>query len=476
MSFDPPDGVAAQPGESPLATYLRYAADYHSPNRDDVLIDLAGWVRRAVVTLGPPPVPIVALPGETPPQTQARYDADYHSPDRAAVLAQIAAWIAAGTLVDAGPCPFGGQQVVEPPPAMVARYVAHYHAADRDAVLARLMAWASPPVSRWPNSMPRAPLLPKEADDEDGRVYDTRPREFFVLPGAEPRHAHVDLIRGDAFTYLTPFAPSDINPICDTAWLVSIGQNTNFGNRMWYTPLLPLYPGDVQDAFLADYAKYNTHLLLQGSLDRGRVRATCEKARAAGLYAFVFDWDVATFRDLADVIAGAVIGLEVDKIGPAAIAAGDLDALIAETCTVCVPKGIRVWLHFTSSGGPRHEQHWAFPIPGTSYTNWWAQNDRLGVTGLMYESWMDYQGRMDSAGKMGAMMFYARQGLHYSSKCLLCACEIMSAPPFMGLVDGPFAWRRAAEMVCCPNGGIAGMAGVTGSFNGGMVDWNGQLI
>lgn len=314
----------------------------------------------------------------------------------------------------------------------------------------------------------RASLLPGEAGDDFGDVYIDPPPEFYAQAGARPQAAHVDLIRGDAFTYVTPFAPADINPACDTAWLVSIGQNTNFGNRMWYTPLLPLYPGDVQDAFLADYAKYNTHVMLQGSLDQALVRVTCQKARAAGLYAFVFDWTAATFSSLADCIDGAIIGLEVDKMGSGRIAAGELDALIADTCAVCVPKGIRVWLHFTSSGGPSHVQHWAFPSGGMSYTNWWEQNDRLGVAGLMYESFMDYNGDMDSAGKMGAMMFYARQGLHFSSNCLICACEIMSAPPFMGLVDGPFAWRRSAEMVCCPNGGIDNMAGVAGSFNGGM--------
>lgn len=321
----------------------------------------------------------------------------------------------------------------------------------------------------------RDALLPVESGDEYGNVSDTFPPEFLALPGAEPQFAHIDLIRGDAFTYETPFAPRDINPLCDFAWLQSIGQNTNFGERMWYTPLLPLYPGDVQDAFLADYSRYNTHLLLQGSLDLGLVRATCEKAKAVGLYVCVFDWDAGTFTTLLDVIDLAIIGLEVDKIGSAAIAAGELDATIATACARCVPKGIRVWLHFTSSGGPTHDQHWAFPVPGMSYTDWWAQNDRLGVAGLMYESWMTYGGDMDSAGKMGAMMFYARQGLHYSSKCLLCACEIMSAPPFMDKVNGPFAWRRATEMVCAPNGGVPGMVGVAGSFNGAR-KWEGSVM
>lgn len=320
----------------------------------------------------------------------------------------------------------------------------------------------------------RDPLLPVEAGDEFGNVSSTFPPEFLSIPGAEPQAANVDLIRGDAYTYTTPFAPSDINPLCDTAWLQSIGQNTNFGNRMWYTPLLPLYPSDVQDAFLADYSKYNTHLMLQGSLPIGLVRATCVKAKQYGLYVFVFDWVSQTFLNLLEVIDGAIIGLEVDKIGSDRIADGELDGVIAETCAACVPKGVRVWLHFTSSGGPNHVQHWAFPSGGMSYTDWWAQNDRLGVTGLMYQAW-DNTFEEDSAGKMGAMMFYARQGLHFSSNCLVCACEIMSVPPFYGEEDGPFAYRRSTEMVCCSNGGIPNMVGVAGSFNGPR-KWDGRVM
>lgn len=311
----------------------------------------------------------------------------------------------------------------------------------------------------------REPLLPGETGDEFGQVYIAPPPEFYLQPGAAPQSANVNLIRGDAFTYVTPFAPEEVNPICTTGWLESIGQNTNFGNKMWYTPLLPLYPGDVQDAFLADYAKYNTHLMIQGSLNQSEVRVTCLKARQNGLYAFIFDWEAQTFIDLSDCIDGAIIGLEVDKIGSDRIANGDLDRIISDTCSACVPRGIKVWIHFTSSGGPAHVQHWAFPVPGMSYTDWWAQNDHLGVTGLMYEAWENTV-EEDSAGKMGAMMFYARQGLAFSSNCLLCACEIMSVPPFYGEVDGPFSWRRAAEMVCCP--ALPGMKGVAGSFNGGM--------
>lgn len=323
----------------------------------------------------------------------------------------------------------------------------------------------------------REPLLPVEPGDEYGNVSDTFPPEFLALPGAEPQYAHIDLVRGDAFTYETEWTAESINPICNTAWLQSIGQNTNFGNKMWYVPLLPLYPKDVQIAFYADYVRFNTHILFQaGDMDLNLVKTACDLAHAAGIeYVFVFSWEAQDFINLQDHINGAIIGLEVNKIGSDAIAAGVLDQTIKDTCTVCVPKGIRVWLHFTSNGGEDHVQSWAYPIPGMSFTNWWAQNDQLGVAGLMYESWMDYNGDMDSAGKMAAMMFYARQGLHYSSNCLVCACEIMSAPPFMGKVDGDFAYRRSTEMICASNGGVPGMVGVAGSFNGPK-KWNGSVM
>lgn len=330
-----------------------------------------------------------------------------------------------------------------------------------------------PSAANFPDrAVDRAELPPQEPDDENGKVYGVLPPEFLALPGADPIAANIDLHRADAFSYQTTWTAESVNPICTTAWLQSIGQNTNFGNTMWYTPLLPLYPMDVQLAFYADYSRFFTHIMLQGSLDPALVRASCLAAHASGLWAFVFDWNAQTFANLSDCIDGAIIGLEVDKIGAAAIAAGQLDATIAATCAACVPNGIRVWLHFTASGGPDHVQHWAFPVPPMSFTDWWAQNQRLGVTGFLHQAY-ENTGEEDSAGKMGAMMFYARQGLATASSAnpslkplLVSACEILSVRPFYGLVDGPYAWRRATEMVCCPNNGTPFMPGVCGGWNG----------
>jgi hypothetical protein len=83
----PPTGVFANPGETPEQTLARYVADYHSPDRPQVLIDIQTWV------WGAPPEGIVVNPGETPAQTLARYTADYHAADATAVLGTLQDWV-----------------------------------------------------------------------------------------------------------------------------------------------------------------------------------------------------------------------------------------------------------------------------------------------------------------------------------------------------------------------------------------------
>jgi hypothetical protein len=319
-------------------------------------------------------------------------------------------------------------------------------------------------------------LLPVEAGDDDGQVYGTVPHEFFALPGARPQKGDIRLIRGDAFTFMTQKSPWEINPALTLDWLVSIGQNTNFDGKMVYTPLVPLYPMDWQIAFMKEYRVNNTHLLIQGSfVDQSIVDATVTLARSMGVWAVVFDTNAQRLVDRINrgMVDFPVLGLEVNnELDPQGI----LDA-ITNVAPLAKAKGLPFGLHFTSTGGPDKEHSYAFPVPPMDYIPWWTMIQRMGVTHLLYEAWMTYGGDMDSAGRMGSFMFYARVVLCQASRLnpdlppvLLCAAEIMSAPPFMGKVDAFFSHRRAAEMLGCPNTGYDDMPGVCGSLNGGMFD------
>lgn len=330
------------------------------------------------------------------------------------------------------------------------------------------------PSARFPPDAKRDPLGPKEPDDPGfGNVYYDLPPEWFTQPGTNPVARDLDLIRGDAFTFMTGWAPQDVNPICNFAWLQFIGQNTNFDMRMWYTPLLVKYPDDVIDRFLADYAVWYTHLLISRydeSMDR--VEAVAAKARAHGLYVFYFDMDPVAYAYLTSrkAVDAIVVGLEANKWPD-----GVVDDCVNTACDLVRGTDMRVWMHFLSTGGPHNKQQWGIE----DYIPWWADKAARGVTGLLYETYMTYQPDPDytvdmgadpnqlgdSAGKMGAMAGYARRGLFSANPNLkFCHCETWSAPPFYGHTDDLFASRRNYEMVCCPSDGVMGP--VAGYFNG----------
>lgn len=497
-----PDGAIANPDETPAQTLARYIHDKHDADADRVIADLTVWAQGLPdVALGPPPPGVTFLtPDETPEELYARYDRDKHDEDRDRVLADILAWLN-GPGLDIGPPP--ADIVVLPgetPTQVRARYVRDKHDSDLDRVLAEIDDWIAGklrvPAFPRPGS-DRAPLPPPEASDESGKVYVDLTPEFLAQPGATPPTFSPLLIRCDGYAFKLRRPASDYDPSCTIDWLESIGQNTNEGGTVLYQPLLVMYPPKAQDGILDDYATYNTHgLFSEHSQGSAAVRALLKKARAAGISPQYHDLVIDRFEDLASdhAMDHAIIGLEADlKLGNHN---GQLDDLIRRVCAVCVPKGIPVWIHLSSTGGPTHKQNWACPPPGVEYVDWWEMLHLLGVTGLKGETWMwarrgirpdedpfsaqDDAWGGDSAGKMGAMIGYSRRGLQVASArhpdrppLLYCQSETWSMPRFYGWTDTAFPLRRSRHLLACPEPGCPGIAG---SDSGGMVDWNGKLI
>lgn len=346
-----------------------------------------------------------------------------------------------------------------------------------------------------PDSGFDAPLGDLEPGDEFGNTYKDFPPEFLAQPGVNPKKAALNLIRCDAYAFKMRQPALAFDPNCTQAWLESIGANTNENGTVLYQPMIVMYSDAAQDGILKDYRRNHTHGLI-GEYSQGMaaVRKTSAKMHANGLWVQYHDLIAERFEDLASdkSMDIAIVGLEADlKLGNQN---GELDALLRRVCAACVPKGIPVWVHLSSTGGPNHKQNWACPVPGVDYTDWWEMLHLMGVTGLKGETWMWARRGInpgedlfsakgdawdgDSAGKMGAMFGYSRRGLQAASArhperppLLFCASEVWSEPRFYGWTDKVYPLRRTREILACPEPGCPGIAG----SDSGTQDWNADL-
>lgn len=347
-----------------------------------------------------------------------------------------------------------------------------------------------------PDSGFDAPLGELEPGDDFGNTYRDFPDDFRAQEGMNPKKATRRLIRADAFAFKMRQPASAFDPACDIAFLQSIGQNTNENGTVLYTALLPLYSRAAQVGILKDYRRNNTQInLAVQNGDLVGFRACAALSRANGLFVNLVSLDAGEIQNLAadKSIDTVTIGYEADlKVGNSG---GQLDALIAAACAVCVPLDIDVWIHLSSTGGPDHKQNWACPQPGVEYNDWWVMNHRMGVTGLKGETWMNsgppglqpgqdpFAGEGsawsgDSAGKMGAMFGYSRRGIQTASvetpdrpPLLFCVSETWSEPRFYGYTSAAFALRRSRELMACPEPGCPPLAGC----ESGTQDWNADL-
>lgn len=246
--------------------------------------------------------------------------------------------------------------------------------------------------TRRPAPRPHAPLPPWDASDAGGIVHTTPPPELVIPPGPDPRFLRAD------------FAGVTLDPARWPPIPVLAGANTT-PVSMLMTPMAPLYPRAIQDAILTEHAERGyTHFVVASSgwnfpengfsWTLGQFVAWCRYVRSWGFY--VVYWGPVVLGDpflRAAVDAAAIdwhiVGEEVDTKVTAEQYTAILDDALAVTANGC-PSGA----HFTANypeGFPRD----------TFLTTWGAYDGRLH---LMWQANQD-----DSAGKQGAMLYYARQ-------------------------------------------------------------------
>lgn len=306
----------------------------------------------------------------------------------------------------------------------------------------------------WPPVSKRGPLPPWDASDDFGDVHTTPPPDLVIPSTPDPLFMRADFngVTLDAARWGTP-------PML-------VGANST-PVTMLMTPMLALYPREWQDACLTEHKERGyTHFIWDPhpwnleengqTFSVADAIAWAQYLKSWGFYSTV--WSGAPqpadpmWAALADagLIDFAIVGEEVDGKFTAEAYEVILDTLLAGPLN-----GIPVAAHFTSNypkGFPRD----------TFLTDWNKYDGRVHLC------WQADQN--DSAGKQGAMLYYARLRVNLGAiggngqpapNSRVYAFETMASKQLYGQCDEDYGNLRSLELMYCtaPDAGVGPMRG-----------------
>lgn len=290
---------------------------------------------------------------------------------------------------------------------------------DHTAIEAGVAVELEPSAVPFPPGVKRPwRLEPFDPADGGGTVHTTLPPEQ-VVPAQPDRNWFRCDIAGVTTPETPPFVP---------------GANTTPPN-MWMSFFLPKYPRAWQDYYL-DWITTQlgyTHCVVTQDIDGITLPIDlCQRIQAKGLFPCLWTIDISDLpaRLAAQSVDVVILGDELNR----RFNKPDLDTLIADTCALCNPANVPVWLHFTDNFRP--EFNWTTDEFRTRY---------LGkVAGICWQGAPD-----DSAGTMGAMLWYVRTFLGQADPSFLCcAFELVATNQLYGRATEQEGNRRSWEMVC----------------------------
>ncbi len=327
-----------------------------------------------------------------------------------------------------------------------------------------------------PVPVPHAPLPPWDVSDRGGDVHTVLPPEL-IIPAhfADPAFLRADfngvMLEGD----YTPTATADIvrnGGVYITSgrwtglWVPFLrGANTT-PPTMIMTPMLILYPRDVQDACLTEHAERAYDDLVIASSGWNMLANGYEPTPAQIVtwaqylqsWSFrVVHWGDCVLHDPflqalvdAHAVSYSVPGEEVDS----KLTAEQFDAVLKSTLSI-VSNGIPVGAHFTAGdrGG------WPIDFPRDTFLTNWADYD--GRVHLCLQSNVQ-----KSAGSQAATLYYARRRIALgvdggdgrpAPNSRVCLWETMATAqlydedqlePSADLCDELYGCLRTLEMLC----------------------------
>ncbi len=283
-----------------------------------------------------------------------------------------------------------------------------------------LLRRPAPSAATRPAPRAHAPLPPWDPNDpQGGDVHTVQPPEL-VIPAhfADPAFLRADfngvMLEGD----YTPTASDDIvrnggvriiSGRWTGLWVPFLAGANTTPPTMIMTPMLILYPRNVQDACLTEHAEraYDDLIIASGVWNAAangfeptppKIVAWAQYVQSWGFR--IVDWGDCVLNDPflqalvdAQAVSYAIPGEEVD----AKLTSEQYDAVIKSTLSI-VSHGIPVGAHFTAGdkGG------WPLSFPRDTFLTNWADYD--GQVHLCLQSNVTR-----SAGSQAATLYYARQ-------------------------------------------------------------------
>jgi hypothetical protein len=288
-----------------------------------------------------------------------------------------------------------------------------------------------------------SPLPPFDPSDSDGNVYDVPPPGW-VPPGS-------NRFTGD-FNGLT----LDMSKWPGLSIPMLIGANSTPIN-MLMSPMLILYPRAVQDAYLTETC-WRNYKYVTIAPDGWNLTANGFNPTTSALIQFaqyIKSWGIKvclwrsqpTLNDPflvamlnANCLDWYIIGEEINS----KIAASDVDSYIQSALAINGHGGIPTGVHFTSN----------YPVgfPIDTYLTDWSSYDNYNVH-LMWQA-----DQNDSAGKQGAMQYYARMRVQLgwsgestytnpAPNCRVIPFEIMATAQLFGQCTEEYGCLRSLEMM-----------------------------
>jgi hypothetical protein len=307
------------------------------------------------------------------------------------------------------------------------------------------------------------PLPAFDQSDSFGDVHTTPPPELVIPTNYDPLFMRADF---NGVTIDMNRWGSDI-PIL-------VGANTTPKN-MLMSPMMIMYPRKWQDAHLTESAERNySHYVFasQGwNFAQNNFNPTTTEIvdwakylKSWGFYATYWGSCATDDPFLIDLVNNRaidffIVGEEVDtKVTPA-----QLEVILDNNLSI-IANGCPVAVHFTDNypeGFPRDTY-----FDGRSMSGWDKYN------GKVHLCWQANQN--DSAGKQGAMLYYARQRVNLglvsgnnqpAPDCRVIAYETMASAQLYGQCSEEYGCLRSLELLYCPVG-MPGIRPVSGAGNG----------
>ena len=345
-----------------------------------------------------------------------------------------------------------------------------------------------------PRPVPQAPLPPWDSSDRGGLVHTTPPPEFQPPAGYDPL-----FMRGDfngitipgAYTFTMGVgATMTSGPYQGLVIPWKVGANST-PPTMLMSPMLPLYPRPVQDAWLTESAlrDYSHVVIADGAWNDTENGFASSPAQTSAWAAYVKSWGnyvvlwrrqpVVSGSDpyfLACLAAGVVdFYIPAEEIDTK-IEAEQLPPILTQALADC-GKRVPIGVHFTANplrNGDPMSAGGGYPLgfPRDTFLAGGATGGWADVNGLVHLCLQSQQN--NTAGTQGATLYYSRERVQLGTgdggdgrpapDSRVFLFETMASKQLMGQCDEGYSCLRSLEMCYAPAG--PGMRMIDGSCNG----------